>query len=150
MQNNITYAACSAQKNIDPSDDLIGSLNEFAGPLYHRAVREAFEMSTIDFLRGVIDLVCGKGHAVSVGTIDNGGTCLIEIHGKLPPTVRGGLKRAHAWGERPRRGSIPWGSAWAVWHLSSDSFGPRLAVPSIGALVELLEERRMVLEGGEA
>lgn len=104
---------------------------------------EAFEMRTIDFLRGTIDLFSGPRHGVGVGVIEGGGTPLIEISGELPPAVRGGLKRAFAWWERRPRGGVPWDDAWAVWHLSRDGYGPRLAIPSLGALCEVIAARRL-------
>lgn len=138
MQNTIA-TACGGQE--------IGGL---AAPTkvcdrWRRAIRAcaAFEMSTVDFLRGAIDLFGAPRHGVGVGVIEDGGEPLIEISGELPRAARGGLKRAFAWWERPRRVWAPWANAWAVWHLSRDGYGPRLAIPSLGVLCEVLAARRL-------
>jgi hypothetical protein len=107
---------------------------------------EMFETRLPHFLRELIDLFGGPSHGVRVGVIEDGEAPLIEISGELPPVVRGGLKRAFAYWERKPRGGCPWGKAWAVWHLSHDGCGPRLAIPSLGALLDVQVARRLESE----
>ena len=99
------------------------------------------QFGTYDFLRSVIDLFAGPKSGVGVG-VWIGTPERVEITGHLPRVLRKGLSRADAWYEPRRRGHIAWAEAWAVWHLTADCRGPRLAIPSLAALVELVAERR--------
>lgn len=80
------------------------------------------QFGTYDFLRSVIDLFAGPKSGVGVG-VWIGTPERVEITGHLPRVLRKGLSRADAWYEPRRR-------------------GPRLAIPSLAALVELVAERR--------
>lgn len=104
---------------------------------------EKVEMTRYDFLRSAIDLFAGAKSGVGLGVISGLHSVeVVEITGHLPRVLRKGLSRADAWYEPRRRGHIPWVEAWAVWHLTADCRGPRLTIPSLAALVELVAERR--------
>jgi hypothetical protein len=111
-------------------------------PNHIQCAGETFEASTLDFVRDLVDLFGGPRHSVRIGVIESCEAPLIEISGKLPRAARGGLKRAFATWERMSRGGRSWDEAWAVWHLSRDGYGPRFAIPSLGALCDVLVARR--------
>jgi len=101
------------------------------------------EVSTYSFLRGMVDLFSGPHNGVGLGVISgHGGSENVELSGKLPLQLKRGLPRVYANWEKPRRGWISWSQAFAVWHSTTNSYGPRFAVASLAELVELLVRRR--------
>lgn len=112
-------------------------------------------VATLHFVRSLLDLFAGPGHGLGVAVYGVGTAHeRIEITrgGRLPKQLRAGLFHARAyWEARPRRGSsISWDDAPVVWHESQDNWGPRFAIPGVSALIDLVAERRVLLEGGRA
>jgi hypothetical protein len=108
-------------------------------------------VSTAEFYREAVAWFGGPACDLQVEVLECGEGDLIEVFGSLPCSLRAGLRRAYAFWEYPRRGWVPWrryGSI--VWHTSSDGYGPRFAISGLGTLIDLVAERRLALEGGEA
>lgn len=115
----------------------------------HKRLRDA--VSAADFYRGAVTLFGGSGHGLRVGVIvDAVDGDMIEISGFLPPALRTGLCRAHAYWEQAHAGSVPWDAVPIVWHASRSGYGARLAIPDLGTLLDLVAERRRALEGALA
>lgn len=115
--------------------------------------RFSFEVSGLEFWRGLIDLVCGKGHRLKVGVIGNGHVDdeAIEISGELPPRLRRHLRRAVVWDEaHTSRGKRCVQRGKVTWNLNQDGTGPSYAIPSVDALIGLMAERRKAMVGGVA
>jgi hypothetical protein len=107
------------------------------------------ESVNADFYRDVVAWIGGE-RDLRVGVIRTGGRDTVEVFGFLPPPLRAGLRRARAYWERLRPGCVPWSDAAVVWHTSLDGYGPRFAVPGLGALIDLLAERQLAMEAGQA
>ncbi|MGY4478626.1 hypothetical protein [Bradyrhizobium sp. USDA 3364] len=109
-------------------------------------------IATLHFVRSLLDLFAGPDHGLGVAVYGVGTAHeRIEIirGGRLPTQLRAGLPRARAyWEGRSRRGSsISWDDAPVVWHESQSGWGPRFAIPGVSALIDLVAERRVLLEG---
>lgn len=107
---------------------------------------------TFRFVCSLLDVFAGPNHGLRVAVRGAGlpGEQIEVIGGWLPEQLRAGLPRAHAYWEKPRCGSIGWDEAPVVWHTSHDGRWPRFAIRSIGALIDLVAERRAWLEGASA
>lgn len=122
-------------------------------PQSPRRIVDALSTRTLDYLRELLDEYAGPGHGLRVTVYRVGSTDeRIEITrgGRLPKQLRAGLSRARAYWEKPRKDSISWDDAPVVWHESQDGWGPRFAIPGVGALLDLVVDRRVLLEGGRA
>ncbi|MET4489455.1 hypothetical protein [Bradyrhizobium sp. LA7.1] len=111
----------------------------------------SFEVSGLEFWRGLVDLVGGKGHRLKIGVIGNGDLDeeTIEILGELPPGLRRHLRRAVVWDEvHTLRGKRCVQRGNVTWSLNQDGSGPSYAVPSMDALIGLLVARRKAMAAG--
>ena len=104
-----------------------------------------FDLTPLEYWRGIINVICGKGHDLKVAVYMGGDGQRVEITGRLPAALRANLKRAHAYWEKPHPGSVPWDDAAIIWHTSNDGVGPRYAVQNQDELVGLLAARSKAL-----
>lgn len=111
---------------------------------------EIFEMRAIDFWRDVLELVCGKGHGLRVAVYSSGDDECVEILGQLPATLKRGLRQAVLWNEPLKLGAKRVGRGQFTWTPRLDAGGRSYAVPSMDALISLLDARRELLAGGGA
>jgi len=111
------------------------------------ATEFAFDLSTIEYWRCLLNVACGRGHGLKVAVYSSGADQRVEIIGRLPAKLRAGLKSAFAYWEKPRPGSVSWDDALIVWHTSSDGFGPRYSVQSQDELISLLVARSKAVLG---
>lgn len=121
--------------------------------------RPAFKygIGTYDFMLRVIELVAGEDHGISLGTTTEQETW-IELHCSLPRELRQRLRRVFYpsllvgdRNERRRamRGKVNRHDVYASLFLPHESLahGDRpFAIMSLGDLVDLLVERRQLLE----
>lgn len=113
----------------------------------------SFEVSGLEFWRGLIDLVCGKGHRLKIGVIGNGDLDeeAVEILGELPPDLRRHLRRAVVWDEAHKsRGKRCVQRGKFTWSVNQDGSGPSYAVSSMDALIGLMVARRKAMVAGVA
>ncbi len=121
-----------------------------------------YGIGTYDYVARVIELFAGEGHDISLGTHTWAGETWIELHCTLPVALRKGLRRVYYpslligdRNERRRamRGKVDRGTMYAVVYLPHQSLkkgDAPFGVPSLGALVDLLVDRRAVRERGPA
>ena len=103
----------------------------------------------VDFWNETVILLCGRDHGLSIGGFRDSPS--VEICGHLPRALRKGFKFAHGYWENTPNPGVPWDEKLAaVWHLSEDGRGPRLAIPTEAALMDLLIARREALAGDGA
>ena len=106
-------------------------------------------LSAVDRWMGVARRIFGPNHGLLIGGTKDSET--VEIRGHLPLALRNGFKFAHGYWENSPKPGVPWDDKLAaVWHLSEDGWGPRLAIPSEAALMDLLIARREMLKKGSA
>lgn len=117
-----------------------------------------FGVATYSYIQTLIEMFAGEDHGISVGTETYAGETWIELHCPVPVTLRKGLRRVFypsIYGDRNTRrahkrdqrglGRTNRSNAYAVIFLPGESLARGdvpLAVPTIGALVDLLIERR--------
>jgi hypothetical protein len=107
-------------------------------------VADSVSMRPFDFYRDALALLGGPNHGLKVGLI--GDDELLEILGALPAGWRKRLRRV-ATGPIATRGRVSWRDARITWCERLDGRGPRFAVPGLGALLDIVAERRLELEG---
>lgn len=116
-------------------------------------IRESWHVRTLDYWRDLLDEFAGPEHGLRVTVYRVGSPDeRIEITrgGRLPRQLRAGLRHARAYWEAPRKGSVSWDDAPVVWHESKDGWGPRFAIMGLGALLDLVAERRALLASSGA
>jgi hypothetical protein len=109
-------------------------------------VLDSGSLDTIHIYRAALSLVGGPNHGLLVGVITSCDGQSVEILGSLPAASRKWLKKVAADGV-PTRGRIPWRLAKITWCERLNGRGPRYAIPDLAALLELVAERRLRLEG---
>ncbi len=112
----------------------------------HNVAEEEWLVSSLDFWRGLVDLVAGEASGLKIGVGCGGGhEDKIEILGDLPLALRRGLKRAVPWPMPVRRGQVPWSSVDITWCTRVDGRGQRFAITDLGVALDLMAERRLAL-----
>ena len=118
-----------------------------------------FGIGTYDFVGHLIELFAGPDHGISLGTTTAQATW-VELHCTLPVALRKGLRRVYYptlligdRNERRRamRGKVDRGTMYATIFLPHQSLkngDAPFGVPTLGALVDLLVERRAARERG--
>jgi len=118
-----------------------------------------FGIGTYDHVKNIIELFAGPDHGISLGTTTAQATW-VELHCTLPVALRKGLRRVYYptlligdRNERRRamRGKVDRGTMYATIFLPHQSLkngDAPFGVPTLGALVDLLVERRAVRERG--
>lgn len=99
-----------------------------------------FQTDPFDWWLGLVDLFAGPNHGLRVGVCISGGFELVEIIGKLPRSLRKGLRRHAPWSERD----------YAIeWVMRPDGYGPRYELHGMNDLLDRLVERKVFLGGGK-
>jgi len=117
-----------------------------------------FGVATYPYIESLIELFAGEDHGIELGTTTHMGETWIELHCDLPRELRKGLRQVFyptlITGDRntrrmAMRGRVDRGTMYAAVFPNGKSLAKGdmpLGVPTIGALVDLLVERRAVLE----
>jgi len=119
-----------------------------------------YDISTFDYVWSVIELFAGEDHGIELGTATLTGETWVELHCTMPAALRKGLRRVYYpslligdRNERRRamRGKVDRRTMYATIFLPHQSLkngDAPFGVPTLGALVDLLVERRAVRERG--
>lgn len=104
-----------------------------------------FESRGSDFWRGMLNLVCGKGHGLGVAVYGTPGDERIEILGSLPLELKRGLRQAVLSSTALRRKSKRVGRGEFTWVPRREGYGRAYFVPDQNALIGLLLARRALM-----